>query len=382
MRALYFDNAATSWPKPRSVPRALARAIRRGGGNPGRSGHRKAIEAGRLVVSAREALAELFHVDDPSHIVFTKNATEALNTALLGLLRPGDRVVTTCMEHNSVLRPLEALAARGVSVDVVPAGPGGEVDADAVRSRVAPGTRLVCVTHASNVCGAINDVGRIGAWCRGQGVPFLVDAAQTAGCIPIDVERMCIDLLAFSGHKGLLGPQGTGGLFVRDETTLEPLTRGGTGSNSDREDQPVFMPDRFESGTLNVPGLAGLREGVRWILERGVEAIQEHDARLRQRFIEGISGETRMRAYEGAVSTPHTGVASVTIEGSSPSDIGERLERRYGILTRIGLHCAPRAHKTLGTFPGGTVRLSWGPFTTEGDVRAAARALRDLAEGR
>jgi cysteine desulfurase/selenocysteine lyase len=340
------------------------------------------VAAGRIVLSTREALGELFNVRDPSRIVFTKNATEALNTALYGMLRTGDRVVTTSMEHNSVLRPLHALSARGVLVDVVPAGRGGEIDCAAMTARITPGTRLVCVTHASNVTGAVNDVGRIGAFCRAGGVPFLVDASQTAGCVPIDVEQMSIDLLAFAGHKGPLGPQGTGGLYVRDETWLTPLTRGGTGSLSDREEQPDFMPDKLESGTLNVPGIAGLGEGVAWVLRRGVQRIEELDRSLRAVFLAGLAEEGRISTYEGAPSTRHTGVVSVNVQGISPSVVGEVLERKYGILTRIGLHCAPRAHRTLLTFPDGTVRLSWGPFTRERDVAAAARALRALAAGR
>jgi cysteine desulfurase family protein len=357
----------------------MARAIRRGGGNPGRSGHAKSIEAGRTVLRARELVAEVLHVHDPSRIVFTKNATEALNTVIVGLLRPGDRVVTTSMEHNSVLRPLEALARAGVHVEVVAADGSGRVDPGAFAQALDPGARLAVVTHASNVTGTVNDIAAIGAACRQHGVPLLVDAAQSAGCLPIDLEALAVDYLAFSGHKGLLGPQGTGGLYVRSEEGLPPFTRGGTGSLSDREEQPEFLPDRFESGTLNVPGLAGLSEGVAYLLRRGVEQVARHDSRLREAFLETLAGNVRVTVFGGGSEVPHTGVVSIAIAGLSPSEAGEALERRFGVLTRIGLHCAPRAHRTIGTFPHGTVRLGWGPFTSERDMARAARAVLALA---
>jgi len=379
MKALYLDNAATSWPKPRQVPRAVARAMTRGGGNPGRSGHAKSIQAGRAVLRSRELLAELFNVPDPSRIVFTKNATESLNVVLQGLLREGGRVVTTSMEHNSVLRPLRALSSSGVIVDVVMADAGGTVDPCAIDRAICSATRLVVVTHGSNVTGSINDIGAIGAICRNRGIRLLVDAAQTAGCIPMDMERLPVDYLAFSGHKGLLGPQGTGGLFVRDEADLPPLIRGGTGSLSDREEQPDFLPDRFESGTLNVPGIAGLGEGVRYLLRTGVERVRDHDRHLREVLLESVSRDPRIRVMGPSSGAPCTGVMSIVIHDVSPSGAGEALERRFGILTRVGLHCAPSAHRTIGTFPEGTVRLSWGLFTTARQMAKAGRALRAVA---
>ncbi len=359
----------------------MARAITHGGGNPGRSGHAKAVEAGRTVLNTRERLAELFNIKDPARIIFTKNATEALNTVLFGLLKPGDRVVTTSMEHNSVLRPLNALAADGVVIDVARADNEGRVNPEDIASKLLPGTRLVIVTHASNVTGTVNDIARIGRHCRDHGVLFLVDAAQTAGCLPIDTAQIPLDYLACSGHKGLLGPQGTGALYVRDETNIAPLTMGGTGSLSDREVQPGFLPDRFESGTLNVPGIAGLGEGVAYVLRRGVERISTHDRRLREIFLSEIS-QTHEITIHGNGEGPHTGVLSISIAGLDPSQAGELLEKRFGILSRIGLHCAPLAHRTIGTFPDGTVRLSWGPFTTERDILVAARAVKRVASRR
>jgi cysteine desulfurase family protein len=396
-RHCYFDNAATSWPKPREVIKAMEEYFSRGGGNPGRSGHGKAIGAARDVLRARELLAEIFGVRDPSHVLFTKNATEALNLALFGCLRPGDHAVATSMEHNSVMRPLNLLASRGVELTVAAALPSGVVPPEAVFKEVNANTRLVAVTHASNVTGAVNDVGRIGAFCRSRGVLFLVDAAQTAGVVPIDVERDNVDLLAFSGHKGLLGPQGTGGLYVRDGDVLEPLMRGGTGSLSDREIQPDFLPDRFESGTLNVIGIAGLGAGLAWLLKRGVDAIMEHDRGLLELFVEQVRGDERFTLYgpagrerfqkTGTTDThalsegrgAQTGVLSLNLAGQSPSRAGELLDREFGVQTRIGLHCAPRAHKTIGSFPEGTVRFSWGPFVRERDVLRACRALREIA---
>jgi cysteine desulfurase/selenocysteine lyase len=381
MKTLYLDNAATSWPKPPQVPRAVARAMIRGGGNPGRSGHSKSIEAGRAVLRCRELLAELFNVRDSSRIVFTKNATEALNVVLVGLLRTGGRVVTTGMEHNSVLRPLRALSP-AVEVVVVAADADGRVDPREISRAIGADTRLVAVTHGSNVTGAVNDIGSIGAVCVERGVPLLADAAQTAGCIPIDLERMPVDYLAFSGHKGLLGPQGTGGLYVRDEKNLPPLLRGGTGSLSDREEQPEFLPDRFESGTLNVPGIVGLGEGVRWVLGKGVNRIMEHDRLLRDVLLETLSVDPRVRVIGSSPGAPFTGVMSVVIRDVSPSTAGEALERRFGILTRVGLHCAPSAHKSIGTFPDGTVRLSWSTFTSSRQIAKAGRALLSIAAGR
>jgi len=354
--------------------------FRQVGGNPGRSGHRKAIEAGRAVLKTRDLLAALFNVKDPARIVFTKNATEALNTALYGVLEAGDHAVTTSMEHNSVMRPLNDLARRGLDLSIAEADRTGAVTADGIGKCINKKTRLVAVTHASNVTGTINEIEKIGLLCKQNNILFLVDAAQTAGVFPMDVEKMCIDLLAFSGHKGLLGPQGTGGLFVKDEKSLKPLTRGGTGSLSDSEEQPEFLPDCYESGTLNVIGLAGLGEGVRFILDRGVDRIMAHERRLLEIFLNEIEGDGRFMLYGARNVLKQTGVLSLNIRGFDASKVGEVLDRKYGILTRIGLHCAPRAHRTLGTFPDGTVRFSWGFFTGEKDILKAVRFLKEIAE--
>jgi cysteine desulfurase family protein len=370
----------------------------RGGGNPGRSGHERSIGAARIVVETRELIAELFNIHDSSRIVITKNATEALNLAIMGLAAKGpsgsrgSSVVTTSMEHNSVMRPLTYLRERGIALKVVKGDERGSVDPEEIIRAIDENTSLVVVTHASNVTGTVMDVGRIGRACRTRGVALLVDAAQTAGVIPIDVEEMAIDFLAFSGHKGLLGPQGTGGLYIGGDELTEPLMRGGTGSLSDREEQPGFFPDRYESGTLNVIGLAGLRAGVGYVMLRGPESIVQHDARLLQIFLEGLQKDERFILYgpcssSGGVTSGseaerfrQTGVLSLNIVGMSPSKVGEILDRRYDIQTRIGLHCAPAAHRTIGTFPDGTVRLSWGVFNRERDARYSIKALREIAE--
>jgi len=398
VKTLYFDNAATSWPKPKSTLKSMSSFFLKGGGNPGRSGHGRSIGAARIVVQTRELLARLLNVRDSSRIVFTKNATEALNIAIYGLAEERGHIVTSSMEHNSVMRPFTDLQTRGREVSVVKADSSGTVSADDVARELKKNTSLVVLTHASNVTGAVNDIAAIGRICRERGVPLLIDAAQSAGCVPIDVQAMCVDFLAFSGHKGLLGPQGTGGLYIGDERLNEPLMRGGTGSLSDREEQPDFFPDRFESGTLNVIGITGLGAGVEYVLNRGVSNIAAYDAGLMQLFLRELCKDRRYRLYgpciehgahpersepgthNGDSPVRQTGVLSMNIEGQSPSRVGQLLDRDYGIQTRIGLHCAPSAHRTIGTFPDGTVRLSWGLFTTERDVRQVLRALHAIAE--
>src|SRR5437867_2597857 len=270
---IYFDNAATSWPKPETVSSTMANCLRDAGGNPGRSGHRMSIAAARIVENARETLAELFHAEDPAQIIFTHNATHALNLALYGLLRPGDHAVTTSVEHNSVMRPLRHLESLGVEVTVAAANPDGILDIDSVRRALRPVTRLLVTTHASNVTGTLIPVEELATLARQSGVPYLIDASQTCGAVPIDLQNLGVDLLAFSGHKGLLGPTGTGGLYIRDGIVLSPLMRGGTGSDSAYETQPEFLPDALESGTLNVVGIAGLYAAARFLSEIGIAAV-------------------------------------------------------------------------------------------------------------
>ena len=379
---IYFDNAATSWPKPPGVAEAMVRFLKEAGANPGRSGHRIAVEAGRVVYEAREAVAELFNAPDPLRVVFGPNVTEALNLVLRGYLRPGDHVVTSSMEHNSVMRPLRALERQGVEVTVVPCAPDGTLNPDDVLAAIRPNTVLVVLNHASNVVGTVLPIREVGATCRS---PLLVvDAAQTAGAIPIDVQADGIDLLAFTGHKSLYGPMGTGGLIVGervDLARLEPLKRGGTGSRSEQEEQPDFLPDMYESGTPNAVGLAGLTAGVRWVMEQGVEAIRAHEMALAQQLINGLQGIPGVTVYGTGDAARQTATVSFNIAGMEPSEVGLRLDEEFGILCRVGLHCAPAAHRTIGTFPVGTVRFSLGAFNTAEEVDRALEAVEHLVRG-
>ncbi|MGB9889772.1 MAG: aminotransferase class V-fold PLP-dependent enzyme [Anaerolineae bacterium] len=382
---IYLDNAATSWPKPPGVLAAMARFLTEVGANPGRSGHRLSVEAGRIVYAAREAVAELFHTPDPLRVVFGMNATEGLNLALRGLLRPGDHVVTSSMEHNSVMRPLRALEREGVEVTVVPCSAEGFLDPQAVLSALRPNTRLVVLNHASNVTGTILPVAEVGRALQQMNGPLLVvDAAQSGGAVPIDMQADGMDLLAFTGHKSLYGPTGTGGLIIGERVPLEefrPLIRGGTGSRSEHEEQPDFLPDMCESGTPNAVGLAGLEAGVRWVLERGVEAIRAHEMELTQRLLDGLREIPGVTVYGPTDARRRTAVVSFNIAGMEPSEVGMRLDEEYGIMCRVGLHCAPAAHRTIGTFPSGTVRFALGAFSTREEVDAALWAVARLARG-
>jgi cysteine desulfurase/selenocysteine lyase len=376
---IYFDNAATSWPKPPAVRGALDEYFGEAGGNPGRSGHRMSVAAARIVEKAREALAELFNAHDPSRIVFTHNATHALNIALHGLLRPGDHVVTTSVEHNSVMRPLRHFERLGVEITVVDCTPEGKLDVETVRRAVRRDTRLLVTTHASNVTGALSPVADLAALAQSAKIIYLVDAAQTAGVIPIDVEALGVDMLAFTGHKGLLGPTGTGGLYIREGLSLAPLMRGGTGSDSVHEIQPEFLPDVHESGTLNLAGIAGLGAAVRFLLEIGIEAVRAHEKKLIAQFLAGASEISGLILYGPKDAVLQCGLASVNIERALPSEVGLILDQSFGIMARTGLHCAPSAHRTLGTFPTGAVRFSFGCFNTPAEVERGLEALCQVA---
>jgi cysteine desulfurase family protein len=378
---IYMDNGATSFPKPPGVSRAMLHFLSDVGGSPGRSGHRLSQEAARIVFDCRESLAAFFAVPDSRRIAFTLNATEALNTALLGLLREGDRVVTTAMEHNSVMRPLrELVRSRGISLHVVSCDRQGRLDLDELEQALKPGTRLVAVNHASNVTGSVVPLERVGSLARSAGALLLVDAAQSAGVIPIDVVRDGVDILAFTGHKGLLGPQGTGGLWVREGVEVGPLCRGGTGSNSELEEQPDFYPDRLESGTHNAVGLAGLREGVEFLRTTGIDIVAAHERSLAARLLEGLGALRGVTLHGPAAGEDRTSIVSFTVAGVAPSEVGFLLDEAFGVLTRVGLHCAPGAHRTTGTYPEGTVRLSPGYFTTPGEIEKVIEAVAYVAK--
>lgn len=379
---IYLDNAATSYPKPKEVGRAMLHFLEKVGASPGRSGHRLSIEAGRLLYQTRESLAELFNVSDPLRIIFTLNVTEAINLVLKGLLRPGDQVVTSSMEHNSVMRPLRELEKRGVEVKVVPCSPQGDLDPVDIKRSIKENTKLIVLNHGSNVIGSILPISAVGAIARDYGLLFLVDTAQTAGCYPLDVKKDNIDLLAFTGHKALFGPPGTGGLVVGERVDikrLNPLKVGGTGSRSESEEQPDFLPDIYESGTPNTVGLSGLNKGVRFVLQQGIEKIHRHELELTQKLIEGLKEIPEVIVYGEDQIKDKVAVISFNIKGQLPSEVGLRLDEEYNIMSRVGLHCAPAAHKTIGTFPGGTVRFSMSWFNTFEEVDQTILAVRKIA---
>jgi cysteine desulfurase family protein len=352
------------------------------GANPGRSGHRLAVEAARVVYAARESVAELFHAADPLRVVFGSNATEALNLALNGLLRPGDHVVTSSMEHNSVMRPLRFLEQRGVKVTVVQCSPEGALDPAELEAVIRDDTRLLALSHASNVTGSLLPIAEAGRIAQQHNILLLVDAAQTAGSCPIDVQADAIDLLAFSGHKSLYGPMGTGGLVIGervDITQLIPQKRGGTGSRSEHEEQPEFLPDMFESGTPNAVGLAGLTAGIRWVQEQGVARIRAHEVEITSLLLEGLASTPGVTVYGPHTAHRQTATVSFRIDHLENSDAGLRLDEEYAIMCRVGLHCSPAAHRTLGTFPAGTIRFGLGALNTRDEVAAALKAVAALS---
>ncbi|MDZ7641907.1 MAG: aminotransferase class V-fold PLP-dependent enzyme [Desulfurivibrio sp.] len=374
---IYFDNAATSFPKPPSVLRVLAELPATIALSPGRAAHRHSLAAGREIFAARERLASFLGCPDSSRLVFTANVTAALNQALFGLLKPGDHVLTTGMEHNSMMRPLRWLEAHhGVAVSLLPTSPQGEIDPAAIDRLRRPTTRLLAINHASNVCGTIAPLAEIAA--RKGEARLLVDAAQSAGHLPIDVIGSGIDLLAFTGHKGLLGPTGSGGLVVGPDLQLRPLLMGGTGSDSELERQPEFAPDCYEAGTPNTLGIAALAAGVEFIQQTGLATIAAHESQLCRRLLDGLAAISGLTLQGPSVDTPRCPVISFTLAGWSASELARRLDREYAIMTRAGLHCAPAAHHSLGTFPEGTLRLSLGWFNTAAEVDHCLAALDKL----
>lgn len=375
---IYLDNAATSFPKPPEVVAAVEATLRHNAANPGRGGHQLSLQAGRLVMECRETLARFFAIGDAARIAFTANATEAINLGLFGVLKPGDRVVTTSMEHNAVVRPLRALSDRGVDVVRVDADAQGLVAPAALRAACLADTRLLIMNHCSNVTGTLQAIEEIGPWCRRQGILFMVDAAQSAGIFPIDVEAMAIDLLAVPGHKSLLGPPGTGFLYVREGLDLQPLLYGGTGNFSQSSAQPLAMPERLESGTLNTIGLAGLKAAVEFLEAVGLERVRAHEQALLGQLIDGLGGLDGVTLYGPLGSSRHGGALSFNINNLDPSLLGFRLDREYGICCRVGLHCAPEAHGSIGTLPEGTVRLSPGFFNTAAEIEATLTAICEI----
>ena len=380
---IYLDNAATSWPKPPAVLKAMVEALELAGGNPGRSGHRLSIAAARIIYDTREEIAHFFGIADPLRVIFTGNATHALNLALRGMLKPGDEVVTDSMEHNAVMRPLRYLEKQGVRLHIVRCAADGTLDINNLAAAVNSNTQLVVLTHASNITGTILPIAEACTVAHKAGALVLVDAAQSAGSIPIDMTRMGIDLLAFTGHKELLGPTGTGGLVISDNfeiSRIEPLILGGTGSRSDSEEQPDDLPDKYESGTANLAGIAGLGAGIRWINEHGIDDIRVHHQKLVRYLTESLSAIREVKIYGTLNPENSVGIVSFAITGKRVSEIGLRLDEEFDILSRVGLHCAPAAHKTIGSFPEGTVRLAPGIFTTIDEIQSVVNAINRIAK--
>ncbi|MGQ9693186.1 MAG: aminotransferase class V-fold PLP-dependent enzyme [Thermodesulfobacteriota bacterium] len=377
--AIYLDHAATSFPKPPSVYQAIMDVLRRVGGSPGRSDHRAAREASQIVQETREKIARLFAIPQTEQVIFTHNATEAINLGLKGLLSSKDHVLISSMEHNSVVRPLRRLEEIGVKFSIVPCSREGYLDPAALKKGLQPKTKLIVLTHASNVTGTIFPIEEIGHFARSRGIFFMVDAAQTAGLLPIDVQKMKIDLLACPGHKSLYGPQGTGFLYVSPEIDLKPLLEGGTGTNSESDRQPKDLPFSLESGTLNTPGIAGLGAGISFIMKEGLEKIWRQESQLTKRLLKGLQKISGLKIYGSFKAEERVPVISFNLNSIHPGHLAYLLDEIYNIGVRAGLHCAPHAHRSLGTFPYGAVRVSLGLFNKIKEVEALLKALRDIS---
>lgn len=380
---IYLDCAATTRQKPPQVLKAVVKYSAEVGVSHGRGTYEAGIHANELVFETRQALGKLFNVPRLDRILYTKNVTEAVNMALKGFLKSGDHVALSSMEHNAVIRPLNKLKAnRGIEYTIVPANSLGRLNPYDFEKALKPNTKLVCLVHASNVTGNLNPVEEVGAICAKKEVAFLVDAAQTAGVVPIDMKAMNIDFLCFTGHKGLMGPPGTGGLAVSPKWNLDSFIEGGTGSNSDKEEQPSQWPDKFESGTQNYWGLAGLKAAVDFLLKTSVQAVRRKEEALTGAFLKEVEKIKGVKIYglPAGAEKERVGVVSLNIEGRDPSEVGFELDEKYGIMTRVGLHCAPLAHRTIGTHPIGTVRFSFGYYNKPVEIEKAVKALKEMAK--
>ncbi|MFD2170633.1 aminotransferase class V-fold PLP-dependent enzyme [Tumebacillus lipolyticus] len=377
---IYLDNAASSWPKPTEVLAKMEECLREYAANPGRGSHQLSMKASRVIFEARRKVAGLFGVKNPDNIIFTQNATEALNMGILGYLKQGDHAITTMIEHNSVRRPLEYVRReRGVELTYVQGDGSGLISPESIREAIQENTKLIVVTHGSNLTGTLVPIAEIGAIAKEHNIVLLVDVCQTAGVYSIDVEEMNIGMLAFTGHKSLYGPQGTGGLYLHPEIDLDPFMHGGTGGYSELLEMPSTRPDRYEAGTRNTVGIAGLLAGISFIESIGLEKIREHEERLAfllQKGLEAIPGVT---VYGPALGEPRVPIISFTVEGFESHEIGFILDRNYQICVRSGLHCAPVAHETIGTVEQGAVRASLGWFNTEQEVEALIQAVAEIA---
>jgi cysteine desulfurase / selenocysteine lyase len=378
---IYLDNAATSFPKPRTVYQNVTKAMTKFGANPGRGSHSMAIEGAKVIYETRELLAQFFNLGDPMKVIFTFNATDSLNLAIKGLLKSGDHVITTSMEHNSVLRPVMELEKIGVSNTIVSCQTDGKINISDIENAITSNTKLVITTHVSNLTGTIFPIDQIGKICKKHKIHYLVDASQSAGVLDIDMQSSNIDFLAFPGHKGLLGPQGTGALLINSEVEMSQLKEGGTGSESSNLNQPNFYPDKFEAGTPNLPGIAGLNSGLKHIINRGTKSIYSHEKELLDLFIKELKNISKIQIYGPNDINDRCGVVPINIEGIDSSEVAYLLDTKYNIAVRPGLHCAPLAHKTIGTEKIGAVRFSVGPFNTKTDILAAVKALDEISQG-
>ncbi len=383
MHTVYLDNAATSFPKPPAVGARMREYVDEVGASVNRGSYQAAQQAELVTLRLRQRLCALFGFADPSHVILTPGNTWGLNMLLLGALRPGDHVLVSAMEHNAVMRPLTQLARRGVTFDRIPCDAEGRLQTDRIEVMLRPNTRLVLLAHASNVSGTVQDAAAVGEICAARGIPFALDAAQTAGHIPLDFAALHLSALSVPAHKGLMGPQGMGALLLRPDfaKTLEPIVSGGTGSVSDSEDIPLYLPDRFEPGTPNLPGIYGWEAALEYLESVTVEAVAAHDRALSARLLGGLRDVPGVSLIGPDTTEGRVGVFSLDFPGKDNAEIAARLEEDFGILTRCGLHCAPNAHRTLGTFPRGTVRLSLGWFNTEADIDRALQAIKALSAG-
>ena len=376
---IYLDSAATSYHKPDGVVRAVAEAISHMG-NPGRGAHEASLDASRVVYGTREKMAELFGAEEASQIVFTANSTESLNIAIQGLLDPGDHVITTVMEHNSVLRPLYLCQQRGVSLTILPFSAAGTVTPEAIEAVIRSNTRMIVCTHGSNLTGDLNDLEAIGRVCKKHHLLFVVDASQTAGVFPIQMDSMNIDVLCFTGHKSLMGPQGTGGMCVRKGVRIRPLLVGGSGIDSYSKIHPQVMPTALEAGTLNAHGIAGLSAALDFIKKVTPDVIRQREEELTRRFVSQIKSIPGVKLYGNYEQFPRAPILSLNILDYDSGEIADVLAQDYGIMTRAGAHCAPLMHEALGTKSQGAVRFSFSYFNTEEEIDQAANAIRELAE--
>lgn len=383
MKQIYFDNGSTSFPKAPGLGEVMGKHIDCNGYNISRGGYGKAYDLEGEIIEAREVLCELFNCDNPKNIIFTPGATIGLNMILKGILRKGDHVITTSMEHNAVARPLSQLKEEGVSWSEASCDENGELDIKGMEALIRPETKLILSIHGSNVCGSVMPVEKIGKLCRRRGILFCIDASQTAGSLDIDVKKLCADAVVFPGHKALMGPQGIGGMIITDEMAerMIPLFSGGTGSISDMDIMPDFLPDKFQPGTLNLPGIIGLKHAVEYIKREGFEKIAEKKKRITVEFLEAAADIRGVRIIGPPAGHQRCSVVSLDFADRDNAEIAFLLENEYGIMTRCGLHCAPHAHRTLGTFPRGTVRFSFGYFNTINEVKTAAHAINKVMNG-